>query len=193
MNREMNRTPRVVALTGFMGAGKTTVARALARRLSCDLLDLDLAIETETGRTPRSIIDEDGEPRFRELETQTLRDALRRAPHTDAHADTAGLSTSINLIIALGGGTWTLEQNRDILRQHDAFTVWLDAPFDLCWRRILQQAEQQSRPLARDCEQARRLYEQRRPVYSLARLHLPVEEAASPQLLARRIAEALSS
>ena len=189
----MKRPPRVVALTGFMGAGKTTVARALAQRLSRDLLDLDLAIENETGRTPRSIIDEDGEPRFRELETQVLRLALQRLAHTRAHTADAGLPTSINLVIALGGGTWTLERNRALLDDYDAFTVWLDAPFDLCWRRILQQADPHARPLARDRQQALQLYEARRPLYSLAHLHLFIEETDDAPTLADRIATALSS
>jgi shikimate kinase len=186
--------PRIISITGFMGAGKTTVAQALARRLSCDLLDLDQLIETQTGRAPHSVIDEDGEPRFRELETQALRRALERATPRAGDTDTADAATtpaSVPLIIALGGGTWTLERNRDLLSDADAFTVWLDAPFQLCWQRIINQ--QAPRPLARDLEGARRLYEARRASYSLARMHLRVTAETTPQALAERIATALSS
>jgi len=80
-----------------MGAGKTTVAAALARKLSCAMLDLDDLIKERSGRTPQEIIDEQGEQRFREIESEALR---------------AALETKRARIIALGGGTWTIESNR---------------------------------------------------------------------------------
>ena len=59
-----------VVITGFMGAGKTTVAAALAERLGCRAIDLDEFTAGREGRTAQMIIDEDGEPRFREIETE---------------------------------------------------------------------------------------------------------------------------
>ncbi len=114
----MNR--RIVIL-GFMGCGKTTVAKELARQLDCSFVDLDSFITERYRRSPAEIIQKDGEDSFREIETLALRDVLQ-----DKHAR----------IIALGGGTWTIPANRTLIALHDCLSVWLDAPFELCWERI---------------------------------------------------------
>ena len=166
------RRPRRIVLTGFMCAGKTTVARALAARLNCAALDTDAAIVERTGRSIESIIEEDGEPRFRQIEREVLRDCLE---NREAR------------IIALGGGAWTLAENRALIAAHDCHTVWLDAPFELCWQRILD-ASHTPRPLARDRDHALALYTSRRQAYSHAALHIPVNEARSAEDTATEIA-----
>ena len=163
-----------IIITGFMSAGKTVVASALARRLACAVIDLDQFIRERVGRTPQVIIDEDGEPRFREIEAQALREAL----------ETGGAR-----IIALGGGTWTISDNRALINEHQAFTVWLDAPFELCWQRIA--GENNSRPLARNVDAARKLYDARRAVYDQALLRVEVDEERSADAIAAEIAKAL--
>ena len=95
---------RRIVIVGFMGCGKTTVARALAQRLGCEMIDLDSFITEREGRTPAEIIEADGEPAFREIETHALRDALKM---DDAR------------VIALGGGAWTIEANRALFAQRD--------------------------------------------------------------------------
>lgn len=147
--------PRLVLL-GFMGAGKTSVARALAARFDCGWLDVDDLITTRTGLTPAQIIDQQGEARFRELETEALSAAL--------DGDTR--------VIATGGGAWTLEQNRELVNARQCLTVWLDTPFELCRRRIAPQGD--TRPLARDETRARQLYETRRALYTQATLHVHI-------------------
>src|SRR5262245_13296867 len=112
---------RRVVIVGFMGCGKTTVAKALARRLGCEMIDLDTFITEREGRSPAQIIMEDGEIPFRKTESQALRNALE--------IDEAR-------VIALGGGAWTIEANRALVAQHKGLSVWLDAPFELCWQRI---------------------------------------------------------
>ena len=166
--------PRRIIITGFMCAGKTTVARELARRLSCEMIDLDDHIAAREGRTPQQLIDEDGEAHFRELETRALRDALEQS---DAR------------IIATGGGAWTLERNRALIDKHGCLTVWLDAPFELCWNRI--EAEGDSRPLARNRELARALYDERRASYSTAELHIRADADCSAAELAAEVADRL--
>ncbi|HEX8706810.1 MAG TPA: shikimate kinase [Pyrinomonadaceae bacterium] len=170
----MNEPARRIVITGFMGAGKSTVAAALAERLGCAMLDLDRLVEEREGRSAEQLIDEDGEGRFRRAETSALRHAL--------NASTAR-------IIALGGGAWTIEGNRLLIEQHDAFTVWLDAPFELCWERIAGGENQ--RPLGRERASARELYERRRAHYDRAILHLKVDKNSSPAALAAEITAAL--
>jgi shikimate kinase len=163
-----------IFITGFMAAGKTTVAASLARRLDCRMIDLDHFIAEREGRTPQQLIDEEGEARFREKEMIALRAVLED--------DTGG-------VVALGGGTWTVERNRTLIAEHDGLTIWLDAAFELCWQRIINSAE--LRPLARDREKARRLYEARRTLYGLATLRVQVTEAAGAEDIAAEIAHAL--
>ena len=155
----MRPPPRSIVITGFMGAGKTAVAMALAERLAAPFIDLDHFIAKREGRPAETIIDEDGEERFRAIETEALRDVLNSEERD---------------VIALGGGTWTIAPNRDIIAQHNALTVWLDAPFELCWRRIAN--ESRSRPLARELGSSRALYEERRPIYELADIRIEVTE-----------------
>jgi shikimate kinase len=171
----MNTRAQAIIITGFMGAGKTTVAIALSRKLRCSMIDLDSFIAERMGRTPQAIIDEDGEQRFREIESQLLRDALE-----NQHAR----------IIALGGGTWTISDNRALINALGGFTVWLDAPFKVCWRRIKN--ESSSRPLAREFDGARELYDRRRAFYDEAMLRIEVSEDKSADAIAVEIIAALS-
>jgi len=157
-----------------MGAGKTTVAAALAECLGCGSIDLDELLAGRHGRTAQMIIDEEGEPRFRELETEALRHALR-----------AGAG-----VIALGGGAWTIERNRALVAEHAGLTVWLDAPFELCWRRI--ESAPDIRPLARDPARARALYDARSADYGLASVRVKVEDGMSARAVAQEIVRALS-
>ena len=162
---------RRIVLTGFMCAGKTTVARALAARLNCAMLDTDAALVERTRRSIEAIMDDEGETRFRQIERDVLRDILERER---------------GRIVALGGGAWTIAENRALIAAHDCLTVWLDAPFVLCWRRIANSAD--ARPLARDRQRARELYEARRAAYELAELRVGVTEARNAEDTAAEIA-----
>jgi shikimate kinase len=145
----MNEQTRIL-IVGFMGAGKSAVARELALRLHTSMIDLDDSIAARERRTPQQLIDEDGEPAFRAAETRALADALDR---------------SAARIIALGGGALSSGAARFLIARRDCFIIWLDAPFELCWWRI---ACDDSRPFARDREIAGRLYVERRELYALA-------------------------
>jgi shikimate kinase len=169
--------PRRVVIMGFMGAGKTTVARTLAARLGCAATDADEFATAFAGQTPREIIDREGEPRFREIEARALAEIL---------ADESAR------VVALGGGAWTVASNRDLVARHGCLTVWLDAPFELCWRRIAR-AGRNARPLARDREAARRLYETRRGLYALASRRVEASELKSVEMIAAEIENLLRS
>lgn len=160
-----------IVIMGFMGAGKTTVAQALARKLNCRAIDLDDLIAQRETRGPKEIIEQDGEEAFRRIETKMLREVL-----VEASA----------LVLAVGGGAWTILENRKMITEQGAFTVWLDAPFELCWKRI--KAGREARPLARSRETAQTLYATRRPIYALAELRIPVHENQSAEEIAAKVA-----
>ena len=167
-----------VVITGFMGAGKTTVGRALARLLGETFIDLDDAVRELEGRGPRALIDEEGEAYFRESETRALQHVLE-----------AGAAR----VVATGGGVWTLARNRSLVAAHGCLSVWLDAPFDLCLQRIEGEGGRASRPFARDTERAARLYEERLEAYRLADLRVRVTPQRSVEELAAEIAAALNA
>src|SRR5688500_13217575 len=91
-----------VALTGFMGVGKSSVARHLSMLLDCERVDLDSFIEENEHRKIHDIIDVDGLPFYREVETRNLETVL---------------SQTRAQILSLGGGTWTVEENRKLLQK----------------------------------------------------------------------------
>lgn len=165
--------PRIVII-GFMGCGKTTVAKALAARLGCGMLDLDAIIAAQQTMSVPELIKDRGESGFRDAETAALQVVLdRQTPR----------------IIALGGGAWTLERNRDLVNKRRCLTVWLDAPYDLCWQRI--SAQSVPRPLAPEEPAARKLYGERHPLYALANIRVGVTEKTSADDLAAEIAGAI--
>ncbi|HEX8149419.1 MAG TPA: shikimate kinase [Pyrinomonadaceae bacterium] len=171
----MSRRP--VVITGFMGAGKTTVGRALSSLLGVAFVDLDDAVAESEGRGPRELIDVEGEAYFRGAETRALRRVLERGAAR---------------VIATGGGAWTLERNRAIAAAHGCLSVWLDAPYDLCRRRIEEGGGASDRPFARDPARARELYERRLAAYRLADLRVRVTPESGVEDLAAEIAAALA-
>ena len=163
------KPPRPIVVTGFMGCGKSKVARELARRRNAVMVDLDDWITAREGRSPAQLITEDGERVFRTIESKALRELLQRGG-----AD----------VIALGGGAWIEGTNRKLIDRYRCISVWLDVPFEVCWERIVTAGE--DRPLGRTRDQAEALYHQRLPVYELARVHIKVgPEEILPDLVSR--------
>ncbi len=146
---------RCVVLIGFMGAGKTTVGRALAKSLRWNFLDLDDVIEQREHKDVAEIFALFGEPAFRSMESEALEALLQ---DRQAGGD---------LVLALGGGAFVQKQNRDALISAGAITVLLEAPLEELRRRC--QAEQKARPLARQDARFNELFAARRADYALAR------------------------
>jgi shikimate kinase len=151
MDNKLKRAPGVY-LAGFMASGKTTVARMLADRLGWDFIDLDAEIEASENTTIAQLFETRGEPEFRRIETEALRKIARK------------IERGMPSVIALGGGSFVQPDNVKLLESH-GISIWLDCPFEIIEARIL---EANSRPLARDREKFRRLYEERRAAYGLA-------------------------
>ena len=145
-----------IFVVGFMGAGKSTVGRALANRLGWRFVDLDDEIETTHRRKISEIFAENGESAFRRIESAVLSRLLE--------------STG-DAVIALGGGAFTIAANRELVRDHGP-TIWLDCPFDVVQRRVAQFTH---RPLARDPERFAALYLGRREHYANATHRIPIE------------------
>lgn len=160
----------MIVLVGFMGAGKTTVGRALATRLRCEFQDLDDLIEQREGQSVAQIFSSAGEARFRQAESAALRDLLQES------------ASRSDLVLALGGGAFVQAGNRSLLEQAGAITVLLEAPLEELRRRC--QAEQKVRPLAQQEARFAELFASRRADYELARFHVqtqgkPVEQVAA--------------
>ncbi len=166
----MNNEKRII-LTGFMGVGKSTVARHLSYLLRCEKLDLDAVIETREKRTIADIINGDGEARFRVIETENLQKILQTETR----------------IIALGGGAWTLAENRKIIRETVCTVIWLESSFEHCWQNI--RLSKRERPIAKNKRHARKLFEERQKFYCLADWHFIVRPELNSFELAKKIVE----
>jgi shikimate kinase len=138
-----------VFLVGFMGSGKTSVGKALARNLGWPFMDLDDLIETQEGRTVAEIFADAGEKEFRRIERVVLTELLRRS--------------AVAHVVALGGGAYAQSDNAELIRQEGVTTLFLDAPTKTLWQRCNDDAK--DRPLRQTFEQFSALHHQRRPHY----------------------------
>jgi len=167
---QSRQQPRAVFLLGFMGAGKTSVGRALARRLQWRFVDLDHLIENQEGRTIADIFARSGEDSFRRLETAALKNLLSEIDHGPPS------------VVALGGGASLQAENAAMLAAFGSPQVFLDAPFEVVRRRCLENLA--TRPLLREDEPARLLYETRRPHYLKAQYRVDTASCTAEQAAA---------
>lgn len=161
-----------IFLTGFMGVGKTTVGRALADRLDLPFVDLDAAIERETGFTIAEMFTNEGEERFRALE----REALLRCEVLTGY------------VVATGGGTPVDARNRAWMAEQGRI-VWIDLPFEQVRLRL---AGVTDRPLFRDPARAEALFEERLPAYREHALRIVARGRSAAEITAE-IVERISS
>ncbi len=140
----MNGSP--IFLCGFMGCGKSTVGKILARMLKTECLDLDDYIEQKEGMTIPEIFEKYGEPYFRAAETQALKE----------------LSSQMK-VVATGGGALLSEENAAVAKAA-GLVVFIDTPFEVCYERI---KDDPHRPIAASStrEQLFERFSQRRPLY----------------------------
>ncbi len=164
-----------ICLLGFMGAGKTATAQVLAEKLGLSWIDLDELIEARENRRISQIFDNLGEKVFREIETDALREIIRIGEKK---------------IIALGGGTWTIEENREIIEKAGCLSVWLDTGFESCWKRISE--TKADRPLAVSKTKTQQLFSSRRKIYQTAKFKVKLTKNKTPAEVALEIVKLIS-
>jgi len=151
-----------VFLVGFMGAGKSTVGRALSQRLNWMFEDLDDRIERREGRSVAEIFRDSGESEFRRAERAALQSVMKE------------LHGGVARIVALGGGAFVQPENAALFRATGVHTVFLNASVEELWRRCREQATAAAaeRPLLSSAERFRSLYDERRLAYAKASLRI---------------------
>lgn len=168
---KLNKT---VVLVGMMGSGKTAVGSALSAMLGVPFLDSDTEIVRAANMSIAEIFARDGEPFFRQKETQVI---------------TRLLETERG-ILSTGGGAFLAPDNRTVIADKGV-ACWLRADLDLLWARVRHKT---TRPLLRTANPRatlRDLCEQRNPVYALADLVVDARAEYSIEDMARRVIDAL--
>ena len=158
-----------VVLTGFMGAGKTTVGRRLSEISGVPFVDLDERLESRFGASVREIFARQGEPVFRAAEREELERALEPDP----------------AVVATGGGTLTFAANLELARER-GLVVWLHPTFATIARRVGGLGKT-DRPLFRDETQAFALYRERLPAYAGADLKVDIGDDEPADQVAERV------
>jgi XRE family aerobic/anaerobic benzoate catabolism transcriptional regulator len=159
--------PRVIALLGLRGAGKTTIGRRLSRRLRVPFVELDRRIEQAADLSLSELFSLHGEEYYRRLERETLQ---------------AVLAENKPIVLATGGGIVTSPETYALLRR-STVTVWLRAKPEDHWNRVVRQGDR--RPMA-DHPQAmadlRALLAAREPLYSQAAVTVDTTRATVDQV-----------
>jgi len=137
-----------IALIGMPGSGKSTVGRQLARRVGWAFVDTDTEIERELGASIRSVFEQHGEPRFRDLESEVL----------------ARLLAGESRVIATGGGAVLREANRQNLRAR-AEVVYLRSTPEELMRRLRHDTRRPLLQVGDPMRRLRELYRERDPLY----------------------------
>lgn len=147
-----------VYLVGFMGAGKSTIARALARRLGWQAMDIDDLIEKREHAPVATIFQRHGEAYFRAAERAVLTDQI----------------PTRHVVVATGGGTFVDPHNRALIAG-DGLSVWLDVPLQ---RLIARVPNDGRRPLAADRSEFERLFLLRKAAYQEASYRVDASRAS---------------
>jgi shikimate kinase len=154
-------------LVGFMGAGKTTVARALAKRLDWVSADIDELVEASERMTVADLFARKGEAYFRAVERAVLQQQLGAR-----HA-----------IVATGGGTFVDPINRAAINA-DGASIWLDLPFERALARVPTDGR---RPLAANRVEFERLFHARRAAYMQAHVRIDAGRASVDEIVEQLI------
>lgn len=136
-----------VYFVGFMGAGKSTIARRVARIAGVSSLDMDKYIERSSGSTIPEIFEQGGEKLFRDIEHRTLEELSEQGDR---------------MLVSCGGGIIETEECRELLKDPKNVVIYLRIDFDSAAKRV---GDGSTRPLFKDADKARSLSERRSPMY----------------------------
>lgn len=170
------RLKKTVVMVGMMGAGKTAVGRALAARLGAPFLDSDAEIEKAAARTVHEIFERDGEPFFRQKESQVISRLL------DGEC----------CILSTGGGAFLAEKNREMISERGV-SLWLNADLPVLWSRV---KHKDTRPLLRTGNPRgtlEEIFNTRVPIYSKADLSVVSDGHASIEQMVDRVLTVLAT
>ena len=120
-----------IILIGFMGVGKTTIGKIIAKKLKLNFVDMDNYIEKREGKSISKIFEDYGEQHFRKLESESLKDLIK----------------SDNIVISTGGGIVTTKENSDILKK-EKIVIFLDANTQTILNNLYKEIDK--RPLLRN-------------------------------------------
>ena len=156
-------------LIGFMGAGKTTVGKALAERSGWPLLDTDQLIIEKAGMTIPEIFEQSGEEGFRRIESEVLAELLEQTDHT---------------VISVGGGLPLREENRAVLSRLGT-VVYLDVSEATVWNRLKDETDRPLLKVENVRAKIREMLTYRRPIYEqAAHITISVDEKNPGQIAA---------
>jgi shikimate kinase len=161
-----------IFLVGFMGCGKSAVGREISRHSDRVFVDLDEEIVRVARQTIADLIRSQGEVEFRRIESSCLN----------------GIASRNGVVVATGGGVVLDEKNRELMSR-SGVTVWIDAPFDLCWQRI--EIDRTVRPLAPDRETALLKFNERQEFYQQSDIHIAIDESMTSTTIAELILDRL--
>lgn len=162
-------------MVGMMGAGKTAIGTALARRLDVPFVDSDVAIEAAANLSIAEIFERDGEDFFRQRESEIIGRLLE---------DTAG-------VLSTGGGAFLRPENRALISAKGV-SLWLRADLELLWQRVKHKA---TRPLLRTAnprETLAKIQRDRDPIYALADLTVEADPNFSIDEMTDRVIDVLA-
>ncbi|WP_035186168.1 shikimate kinase [Alteribacter aurantiacus] len=162
----MSGLNKTIYLTGFMGAGKSTVGKLLAQKLGVGFVDLDDYIEETSNKKIPHIFKEHGEAHFRKLETQALIDVSRKS-----------------IVISTGGGVVETKESQRIMKE-TGMIFFLDAPFPVLYERIFGDPNRPLAALKKDDLQKR--FERRKPLYERGAITIHTH-GCSPYEVVQRI------
>lgn len=153
-----------IYLVGFMGSGKSTVGKLLARRLNMDFVDIDKEVEKSEGISIKEIFHKFGEPYFRELERLKLKEFLKKS----------------GFVVSTGGGLGADKDMMELMKK-EGKVIWINADINTVLDRCKNDTD---RPLLKlPKEELFKLFEKRKEVYSLADIRIDSDEKTPLQIV----------
>ncbi len=165
---------KTVVLVGMMGAGKTAVGNALAKKIGAPFIDSDTQIEEAANQTIAEIFESSGEPFFRDKEALVLARLLNGEP----------------CILSTGGGAFLQEGNREMIKKK-GLAVWLSVDLELLWSRVRHKDTRPLLQIADPKAKLQELFDQRQPYYSQASLIVDADPNYSVQDMADKVVDSL--